>query len=132
MKYFSILLSMKNGVKFEYVPWKNVWFCFISIIWVDFSHKTKKFLFWKSFKYFNIFWWKKYMASELNMPFEKMSDFVSFPLFGFILVLKPKTFDSESHWNTFFYKKNDVRFRYALPNSSWFGLSIAVWVEVWQ
>ena len=37
------------------------------------------------------------MASELNMPFEKMSDFVSFPLFGFILVLKPKTFDSESH-----------------------------------
>ena len=30
-------------VRFEYVPWKNVWFCFISIVWVHFSHKIEKF-----------------------------------------------------------------------------------------
>ena len=30
-------------VRFEYVPWKNVWFCFNSIVWFHFSHKTKKF-----------------------------------------------------------------------------------------
>ena len=46
----------RYGVRFEYVPWKNVWFCFISIVWVHFSHKTEKFQFWKSLKYFNIFW----------------------------------------------------------------------------
>ena len=43
-------------VRFEYVPLKNVWFCFISIVWVYFSHKTEKFQFWRSLKYFNIFW----------------------------------------------------------------------------
>ena len=35
----------RYGVRFEYVPWKNVWFCFISIVWVHFSHKTEKFRF---------------------------------------------------------------------------------------
>ena len=37
-----------------------------------------------------------------------MPDFVSFSLFGFTLVLKPRNFDFESHWNTleiFFDKK---------------------------
>ena len=28
------------------------------------------------------------MTSDLNMLYEKMSDFVSFPLFGFTLVMK--------------------------------------------
>ena len=27
-------------VRFEYVSWKNVLFCFISIVWVQLSHKT--------------------------------------------------------------------------------------------
>ena len=31
----------------------GVWFCFISIAWVHFSHKTDTFLFLKSLKYFN-------------------------------------------------------------------------------
>ena len=36
-----------------------------------------------------------------------MSDFVSFPLLGFTLVIKLRNFDFESHWNTliFFDKK---------------------------
>ena len=38
--------------------------------------------------------------SDLNMSHEKMSDFVSFPLFGFTLFIKLRNFDFESHWNT--------------------------------
>ena len=44
------------NVRFEFVPWRNVWFCFISIAWVHFSHKTEKFWILKSLKYFNSFW----------------------------------------------------------------------------
>ena len=40
-------------VRFEYAPWKKVWFCFFSIVWIQFSHKTQKFRFWKSLKYFS-------------------------------------------------------------------------------
>ena len=35
----SIFL-IENHVTFEYVPWKNAWFCFVSNVWVNFSHKT--------------------------------------------------------------------------------------------
>ena len=56
-----ILFDKKSfGVRFEYVLQKDVWFCFISIVWVHFSHKTEKFRFWRSLKYLNIFWWKKW------------------------------------------------------------------------
>ena len=52
-----IFLDRKRyGVRFEYVPWKNVWFCFISVAWVYFSHKTKKIRFWRWLKHFNYFW----------------------------------------------------------------------------
>ena len=56
--YWNIFIFDKEryGVRFEYVTWKNVWFCFISIAWVHFSHKTEKFWFWKSLKYFNNLW----------------------------------------------------------------------------
>ena len=55
------------------------------------------------------------MKSDLNMPHEKMFDFVSFPMFGFILVIKLRNFDFESHGNSliFFDKKRyDVRLEY--------------------
>ena len=51
--------------------------------------------------------WK--MMSDLNMSHEKVSDFVSFPLFGFTL----RNFDFESHWNTLIYfdkRRYGVRF----------------------
>ena len=35
------------------------------------------------------------MLSDLNMPHGKMSDFASFPDFGFTLVTKLRTFDFE-------------------------------------
>ena len=34
------------------------------------------------------------------MSHGKISDFVSFPSFGFTLVVKLRNFDFESHWNT--------------------------------
>ena len=37
----SILRLMKICVRFQYVPWKNVWLCFISIASVHFSHKIE-------------------------------------------------------------------------------------------
>ena len=37
------------------------------------------------------------MMSDLNMSYGKMSDFVSFPLFEFTLVIKLKKLDFESH-----------------------------------
>ena len=37
------------------------------------------------------------MLLDLNMSPGKMSDFVSFPLFGFALVIKLRNFDFESH-----------------------------------
>ena len=45
-------------------------------------------------KYFLI---KKDMASDLNMSYGKMSDFVSFPLFGFTLAIKLRNFNFEGH-----------------------------------
>ena len=41
------------------------------------------------------------------MSHGEMSDFVSFPLFEFTLVIKLKNFDFESHWNILiFFDKN--------------------------
>ena len=82
---------------FEYVPRNNVWFCFNSIVLVHFSYKTEKFQYWKSLKYFNIFFIKKDMVLHKNMSHGKMSDFVSFPLFGFSLVIKLRNVDFKGH-----------------------------------
>ena len=104
MKYFSILRPKKNDVRFEYSPWKNVWFCFISIVWFTLVIKLRNFDFknhWNTL----IFLIKKDMASDLNMSYGKMSDFVLFPLLTFTLVIKLKNFDFESHWNIFWSKK---------------------------
>ena len=57
--------------------------------------------------------WK--ILSDLNMSHGK--NFVSFPLFGFTLVVKLRNFDFESSWNTlilFDKKIYDVIFEYAL------------------
>ena len=37
------------------------------------------------------------MVPDLNMPDAKITDFVSFPLLGFTLVIKLRYFDFESH-----------------------------------
>ena len=40
---------------------------------------------------------KKDMLSDLNMSYGKMSYFLSFPLFRFILVIKLRNFDFKGH-----------------------------------
>ena len=62
------------------------------------------------------------MISDLNMSNEKMSNFISFPLFGFPSVIELRNFDFESQWNTliFFDKKYDVRFEYVPWKNVWF------------
>ena len=47
------------------------------------------------------------MVSNLNMSHGKMSDIVSFPLFGFTLIIKLRNFDFKGHLKTliFFDKK---------------------------
>ena len=45
------------------------------------------------------------MISDLNISHGKMSDFVSFPLFRFTLVIKLRNFNFESHRDTFLSKK---------------------------
>ena len=74
------------------------------------------------------------MTSDLNMFHRKISNFVTFPLFGFTLVIKLRYFDFKSRWNTvmFFDKKKDVRFEYVLSSSVWFGLSFVVWLGFWE
>ena len=67
-----------------------------------------------------VFFNKKNMASDLNMSHEKMSDFVSYPLFLFTLVIKliNVVFNKFVEILSFFFeKKNDVRFEYVLSNS---------------
>ena len=103
-----------------------VWLCFVSIVWVHFSHKTEKCWFWKSLKYFNvyiIFWQKKYMTSDLIMSHRKMSDFVSFPLLELILAIKLKNLNFESQRNIFWSKKKDL-------NMSCQSLSDLVWTSL--
>ena len=44
--------------------------------------------------------WSTLMTSDLNMACGKIFDFVSFPMFWFIIVIKLRNFDFESDWNT--------------------------------
>ena len=106
MKYFSILWAIENDVGFEIVPWKNVWFCFISTVWVHFSHKTKKFRFWTSLKYFNIFWSKK--LSDLNMSCETVSDLVEALLFEQHFDKKLRNIDFKLYWNSLIFQLRNL------------------------
>ena len=69
------------------------------------------------------------MKSDVNMVHGKMSDFVSFPLSVFCLVIKLSYFDFESHRNIliFLINENNVRFEYPLSNIVSFRLSFAFW-----
>ena len=53
-------------------PMENVWFFFISIVWLYFSHKTEKFWFWKSLKYFIIFWEKNIWSQIWIYPMKNV------------------------------------------------------------
>ena len=97
LKYFSILGAMKNNVIFEYVPWKNVWFCFISIVWVYFNHKTNL-DFESHWNTLILFWLKRYHVRFENVPWKN----AWFCCISIVWVhFNHKTnLDFESHWNT--------------------------------
>ena len=71
--------------------------------------------------------WK--IMSDINMSHNKISDFVPFPFFGFILIIKLRNFDFKSHWNILiFLDKNDMafficRFEYILLKNLWFSVA---------
>ena len=74
------------------------------------------------------------MRSDFNMSCEKMSHFVSFPLFGLTLSLKLRHFDFGSNCNTllFFGKENAVIFEYVLSNNVWFSCLILIMTVCWE
>ena len=90
----------KNDIRFAYVP-----FDFISSCLFVFTMKLKH-ANYKSHWNILVFYERWKMMSDLDIPHGKMSNFTSFPLFGFILDIKLRIFDFESHWNvlTFCYK----------------------------
>ena len=57
----------------------------------------------KSHRNFLVFYNQWKIMSDLNMLHEKMSDFVSFPVFGFTLAIKLTYSDFKSHWNILIY-----------------------------
>ena len=61
----------------------------------------------ETIEFFKVFCNQWEMMSDLSMSHEKISDFVSFLLFWFILVIKLRNFEYEINWNTliFFDKK---------------------------
>ena len=70
---------------------EKIWFCFIFIAWVHFSHKTEKFQFWKSLKLCMIY---ICMMSDLNMSCG--SRFVVWLEFGNML----ENTDFKLYWNS--------------------------------
>ena len=46
---------MKKDHRFEYDPWKNVRFCFTSMVWLHFSHKTEKKIYFDKKRYYDGF-----------------------------------------------------------------------------
>ena len=79
MKCLSILLQAMKKYVIWICPMERVWFCFISVFCVHFSHKIEKFWFWK-LTYF--FFWQNNMRRQIWICLNgKISYFVSFPFF---------------------------------------------------
>ena len=66
-----------------------------------------------SLKYFTILWPMNNGVRFEYVPW-KMSDYVSYPLFRFTLVIKLRNFDFESHWNTLNFLDQKRWFRFWL------------------
>ena len=86
---------MENDVRFVYVSWKNVWFCFISIVWVHFIHKNFDF---KSHWNTLIFLIKK--MSDLYMSFQTVPDLVEALLFVLNFGNKLRNTNFKLFWNS--------------------------------
>ena len=92
-----------NKEKYSKICIYSVWFYFTLLDCAYFRNEIEKCRHWNISIFYNQ--WK--ILSDLNMSHGKMSDFLSFPFFGFPLAIKPRKPDFESHWNIliFFDKK---------------------------
>ena len=110
---------------------KNVWICFISIVWFQFSHKTQKFRFWRSLKYFNIFDKKRYGVRFEYVPWKNVGEcFISIAWVHFSYKTEKCWFWRPLH-NLIFFDKNryGARIEYVpWKNISVFFISI-IWVH---
>ena len=77
-----------------------VWFYFTLIVCAHFCNEIERCQVKKSLKCFSIL---RPVKNHVRFEYEqwKISDFVSFLLFGFTLVIKLGNFNFESYWNTF-------------------------------
>ena len=104
-KHFSILGPVENDVRFELIPWKNVRFYFISIVWVHLARKLKNFNFESHWNTLIFIEKKKIWRQIWIYPMEKCLILFRFHFLGLNLLVKLRNFDFESHWNTSFYLK---------------------------
>ena len=97
-----------NKEKYCQIRTFPMWFCFTYLYVLMFAMKLKCANYnshWNILLFYDQ--WK--ILSDFNMSHGKMSDFVSFPLFEFILVINLRNFDFESHWNTVtFFEQKDM------------------------
>ena len=83
----------KNTVRFAHVPFN---FISLYLFVLTFAMKLKN-ANYKSHWNILVFCDQWKMMSDLAVVHEKVTDFISFPLFGFTAVIKLKSFDFESH-----------------------------------
>ena len=89
IEYFSILRPMKNDVRFEYVQWKNAWFCSVQLLGFTLVIKLR-ILDLESHWNTLIFFDKKDMVLDLIMSCQTVSDFVQALFLNIILAISWK------------------------------------------
>ena len=133
MRYFSILRPMQNNVRFEYIPWKNIWLCFISIDWIQFSHNMSNFSFENHWNTLIFFDQKRYVVRFEYVSWKNVwFCFISIVWVHFSHKIEKFRFWRLLKYFNVFLIKNDVRFDYIQSNNVWFGLSFVVLVKFWQ
>ena len=89
-------------LRFEYVPWKSIWFCFIFQVCTHFCNETKR------------FWFHESLKNDVRFEYVpwKFVWFCMFSLFAFLIVIKVSDTNFKNHWNTmiFFWPWKNVWF----------------------
>ena len=122
---------------------KNVLFIFISLYLFVLTFAMKlKYANYKSHWNILVFYEQWKMMSDLNMSQEKISDFISFPLFGFMVVIVTLIFfdEKERASNLNIFHGKNVRFCLISiawfhfchkTEKFWFWKSLKFWLKKW-
>ena len=117
----TLICPDEKSVRFEYVPWKNFWFCFI-FIFLFFSHRIEQISSnWNTSIYFDK---KRYSVTFEYVPWKNV-------WLCFISIVWVHFSHKTENFNICWYK-TDVRFDYVLSRNVWFGLSFIVCAKFWQ